>query len=109
MTSLNYLHNFMQHLGHFRNSFLLFYDFRLENVYEIRTEDIFCELSGHNLLMQKNITKFDFMLKVCSGKDSNPSIPNAPVGQIAGWIAEYSSGKVYLCGGQDSSVHKVCA
>ena len=49
------------------------------------------------------------MLKVCSGKDSNPSIPNAPVGQIAGWIAEYSSGKVYLCGGQDSSVHKVCA
>jgi hypothetical protein len=45
-------------------------------------------------------------LKVCSGTDSNPPIPNAPAGQIAGWFSEYAEGKVYLCGGQDTDIHK---
>jgi hypothetical protein len=44
----------------------------------------------------------------CSGTDSVPSIPNAPAGQIAGWFAEYASGKVYLCGGQDTDIHREC-
>lgn len=46
--------------------------------------------------------------KVCSGTDSNPPIPNAPAGQIAGWFSEYAEGKVYLCGGQDTDIHKDC-
>jgi len=62
--------------------------------------------------MQKSFDSLAFVklktfFKVCSGADSTPSIPPAPVGQTAGWVAEYAAGMVYLCGGQDISLLKV--
>ena len=45
--------------------------------------------------------------QTCSGADSVPNVPLAPAGQIAGWFAEYTDGLIYLCGGQDSTIHRV--
>ncbi len=63
--------------------------------------------SGLRSNVTLNTNYFLLFNKTCAGTDSVPNIPNAPAGQIAGWFAEYTDGLIYLCGGQDSTIHRV--
>ena len=79
---------------------------------------IFCLLAAHHLNAENvgvviggygggNSLEIVTGSNVCMQMDSNPTLPNAPAGQLVGWVAEYIDGLVYLCGGQDSNIHKV--
>jgi len=44
----------------------------------------------------------------CMSSSSTPELPNAPAGQIEGWVAEFVDDEIWLCGGADLNFHSEC-